>query len=108
MNAGRDRKKVTNNMTTILHRLEVLERQQTQLIDRIRIGMTARANEVETKLCEFLNSEDLRRQFIYQFSGSDVSRLPGALVDRLLNVKSIRFGEPSSIYISNTYLFVFP
>ena len=70
MNAGRDRKKVTNNMTTILHRLEVLERQQTQLIDRIRIGMTARANEVETKLCEFLNSEDLRRQFIYQFSGS--------------------------------------
>ena len=70
MNATRDHKKVKKNMTTILHRLEVLERQQTQLIDRIRIGMTARANEVETKLCEFLNSEDLRRQFIYQFSGS--------------------------------------
>ena len=70
MNAGRDRKKVTNNMTTILHRLEVLERQQTQLIDRIRIDMTAQANEVETKLCEFLNSEDLGTQFIYRFYGS--------------------------------------
>ena len=73
MNASRDHKKVNKNMTTILYRLEVLERQQTQLIDRIRIGMTARANEVETKLCEFLNSEDLRRQFIYQFSGSALS-----------------------------------
>ena len=81
MNATRDHKKVNKNMTTILYRLEVLERQQTQLIDRIRIGMTARANEVETKLCEFLNSEDLRRQFIYQFSGSalSISELDGEL-----------------------------
>ena len=70
MNATRDHKKVNKNMTTILYRLEVLERQQTQLIDRIRIDMTAQANEVETKLCEFLNSEDLGTQFIYRFYGS--------------------------------------
>ena len=37
-----------------------------------------------------------------------MSRLPGALVDRLPNVKNIRFGGPSSISISNTYLLVFP
>ncbi|PFX18411.1 Dual specificity protein kinase shkA [Stylophora pistillata] len=70
MNVTRDRKKVKKNMDTILYRLEVLQRQQTQLIGRIRIDMTARANEVERKLCEFLKSEDLRAKIAFQLSGS--------------------------------------
>ena len=65
----RDQEEVKNSKTTY-DRLEGLERQQTQLIDRTRTDMKVRANEVETKLCEFLNSEDLRAQFTHQLSGS--------------------------------------
>ena len=53
MNATRDHKKVNKNMTTILYRLEVLERQQTQLIDRIRIDMTARATRSKQSSANF-------------------------------------------------------
>ena len=65
----RDQEEVKNSKTTY-DRLEGLERQQTQLIDRTRTDMKVRANEVETKLCEFLNSEDLRAQLTHQLSGS--------------------------------------
>ena len=65
----RDQEEVKNSKTTY-DRLEGLERQQTQLIDRTRTDMKVRANEVEKKLCEFLNSEDLRAQLTHQLSGS--------------------------------------
>ncbi|XP_027052186.1 uncharacterized protein LOC113679429 [Pocillopora damicornis] len=73
---AQSRGKIKTDFITLMNGIRIFvlkcieQRQQTQLIDRIRIDMTAQANEVETKLCEFLNSEDLGTQFIYRFYGS--------------------------------------
>ncbi|RMX59222.1 hypothetical protein pdam_00024847 [Pocillopora damicornis] len=73
---------------------------------RIRIDMTAQANEVETKLCEFLNSEDLGTQFIYRFYGSapSVSELDEELQVILQQWEDKNHNFTSSVWMRKSFL----
>ena len=81
MNASRDHDKLKQKMNSILYRLDYLEKQQTQLMEKIRKDMKARANDAEQKLSDYLNSADAKARFLTVFE--NISGWPTTLFEVL-------------------------
>ena len=63
MNASRDHDKVVKKMAAITDRLLVIEEQQSQVMEDLRIHLKTRVNEAVKKLSEYLKSDDVITRF---------------------------------------------
>lgn len=63
MNASRDRNKVNQKLTTILHRLETIEKQQDKVVADLRQYLNDRVEDAVQQLSEYLSSEEVRVRF---------------------------------------------
>ena len=63
MNASRDHHKVARKMTAILFRLGQIDKQQTQVVEKLHNYLKARVDGAVQKLSEYLKSDDVKTRF---------------------------------------------
>ncbi|KAL9963744.1 hypothetical protein ACROYT_G027278 [Oculina patagonica] len=63
MNASRDNEKVAHKMTLIVFRLDLIEKQQTQVMEELHNYLKARVDGAVQKLSEYLKSDGVRARF---------------------------------------------